>query len=219
MPTAADAIGDHAQANAAAVATRPRRRWRRALFVLALAVASIPVFGCTSTITPPASPATPTTVFLLSEAMHTGIVLPPLGPDDEFVEFGYGDWSWFALGNDAWYRVFPTVLWPTQGALGRRTFGARDERQLRAAAWWTTLSPLVVDAAKVRTLRTKLQARFDAGASNAVRRQDLGFDFVPSDDSYWFGFTCADAAAAWFRELDCEIGWTPIRGGLDVTVR
>lgn len=207
------------QTNAATAVRRPRRWWRRVLLVLALTAAAIPVFGCTSTVTPPAAPANPTTVFLLSEAMHTGIVLPPLGPDDEFVEFGYGDWSWFALGNDAWYRVFPTVLWPTQGALGRRTFGARDERQLRAAAWWTTLSPIVVDAAKVRALRTQLQAAYDAGAASAVRRQDLGFVFVPSDDSYWFGFTCADAAAEWFRQLDCEVGWTPIRGGLDIATR
>ena len=43
--------------------------------------------------------------------------------------------------------------------------------------------------------------------------------FVPSDDSYWFGFTCADAAAEWFRQLDCEVGWTPIRAGLDVATR
>ena len=199
---------------ATTVAPARRRRWRRRLLVLALVMLPVPVFGCTATITPPPAPNEPTTVFLLSEAMHTGVVLPPLGPDDEFVEFGYGDWNWFALGNDAWYRVFPTVLWPTQGTLGRRTFGARDERQLRSAAWWTTLSPVVVDAQKARELRLRLQAQFDAGASAMVRRQDLGFAFVPVDDSYWFGFTCADAAGQWFTELGCEVGWVPIRSGL-----
>lgn len=200
-----------------------QRRWRRArrgLLTLALIVA-LPflAFGCTSSIAPPERPSDPTTVFLLGEAMHSGIVLPPNGRDDEFVEFGYGDWSWFALGNDAWYDAFATVLWPTAGALGRRTFGARDAATLRSAVYWAELSPVVVSAAKANALRERLQRQFDAGQANAVRRADLGFTFVPMDRSYWFADNCADAAADWFVELGCDVGWAPVRIALEVDDR
>ena len=43
-------------------------------------------FGCTATVTPPFEPEDPVRVFLLSEAMHTGLVLPPDPGDVELVD-------------------------------------------------------------------------------------------------------------------------------------
>jgi hypothetical protein len=194
---------------------RPRsRRWRR---FTAIAVAGSAVFalagGCTSTITPPATVTDPVTVFLLREAMHSGIVLPRSG-DGEYVEFGFGDWSWFALANDSWYHVFATVLWPTQGTLGRRTFGARTATELRQRVTWAELQPLAVERTKADALVGRLQREHDARIAEAVTRPTLGWTFVPYDRSYWFPQTCADVAAEWFRELDCSVGWTPIRASL-----
>lgn len=195
---------------------RRRSRWRR------LAIGGVGVtiafgyVGCTSTITPPSGVADPVTVFVLREAMHTGIVLPPIAANDEFVEFGFGDWSWFALGNDAWYHVFATVLWPTQGALGRRTFGARTADDLRARVTWAELAPVVVERTKAAALRERLHQRHADRTAEGVWRNDLGWWFVPFDRSYWFPANCADVAAEWFTELDCSVGWAPIRLGLAV---
>lgn len=192
----------------------PRRRRRR----IALAGGATTVVwawvGCTSTVTAPAPVADPVSVFLLREAMHTGVVLPPATDGEEFVEFGFGDWNWFALGNDAWYHAFATVLWPTQGALGRRTFGARTADELRAHVSWAALDPIVVDRTKAATLRRRLEDEHRSRVADAVRRPELGWTFVPYDHSYWFAVTCADLAADWFRELDCSVGWVPIRAGL-----
>jgi Protein of unknown function (DUF2459) len=196
---------------AAAPAHRRRRRRRRVLLVAASLTALLLAFGCTSTITPPPAPTDPTTIFVLREAMHTGLVLPPQPGHAEYVEFGYGDWSWFALGNDAWYHAFATVLWPTRGALGRRSFGANTEAELKRTVHWATLSPVVVSRERAGQLRERLEREFAAGQAEVVRRQDLGFVFVPSQDSYWFGYNCADAAAVWLRELDCSVSWVPIR--------
>jgi hypothetical protein len=174
--------------------------------------------GCTSTVTCPPPPPDPATVFLLREAMHTGIVLPPADGADaaEYVEFAYGDWSWYALGNDSWYHVFGTVLWPSQGACGRRTFAARTEAELLRAVTWAELSPIVVSRARADALRRRLQAAFDRGRAGLVERRDLRFQFVPGDTSYWFLNTCADVAAGWFEELDCGVGWAPIRASLAI---
>jgi hypothetical protein len=198
-----------------AVAAPARRRRRRRLALLALAGALTAfAFGCTSTITPPPRPADATTLFVLREAMHTGLVLPPSGDSGEFVEFGFGDWNWFALGNDAWYHAFATVLWPTRGTLGRRTFGATTEAELRRAVTWAELSPVVVDRGRAAALRLRLEGEFAAGRAELVERTDFQFRFVPSPDSYWFGYNCADAAANWLRELGCAVSWVPIRTAL-----
>ncbi len=197
---------------------RPRRR-RRRLALAATIAALLWVFagGCTSTVTPPPPPIDPVRVFLLQEALHTGLVLPPDGDaagNTEFVEFGFGDWSWYALGNDAWYHVFATVLWPTQGGLGRRTFGARSAAELQRVVTWAKLSPIVVSAAKATTLRRRLQAEYDAHVAESVARTDLGFRFVPVDASYWLPHNCADAAADWLRELDCRVTGALFRIGI-----
>lgn len=194
-----------------------RRRRRRRIAALGLAGAAVFAFagGCTSTITPPPDVQDPVTVFLLREAMHSGIVLPRAG-DGEYVEFGFGDWNWFALANDAWYHVFATVLWPTPGTLGRRTFGARTADDLRQRVHWAELQPVLVSRPKAAALVARLQQEHDARSKDAVTRPTLGWTFVPYDRSYWFPQTCADVAAEWFRELDCTVGWTPIRSGLTV---
>ncbi|MBL9076082.1 MAG: DUF2459 domain-containing protein [Planctomycetes bacterium] len=183
-----------------------------------LLLAAAPIVGCSSTVRPPPTPADPVRVFLLSEALHTGLVLPPDqgAGNQEFVEFGFGDWNWYALGNDAWYNVFATVLWPTQGGLGRRTFGARTEAELLQGVTWAELAPVTVERGKAAALRAQLQATFEQRLADAVWQPRYSFRFVPSDDSYWFGHNCADAATTWLRALDCSVGGALLRTGLRV---
>lgn len=106
------------------------------------------------------------------------------------------------------------MLWPTRGALGRRTFGATNEAELRRTVTWAELSPVVVDRGLAAALRHRLEDEFAAGSADLVERVDFQFRFVPSPDSYWFGYNCADAAAIWLRELGCRVGWVPIRTAL-----
>ncbi|MCK5941001.1 MAG: DUF2459 domain-containing protein, partial [Planctomycetes bacterium] len=149
-----------------------------------------------------------------------GLVLPPdpgaSGHPEQYVEFGFGEWGWYALGADSWYDAFGAVLWPTRGTLGRRTFGARDAGQLRRGAWWATLSPVTVSRSRAAALRRRLQARFDAARKQVVVDRRLGFKFVPADGSYWLPHNCADVVAGWLEELGCEVGWAPVRLGVYV---
>lgn len=186
----------------------------RAAIALLLALVS----GCTSLVTAPQGVADPVEVFVLEEAMHTGLVLPPdpsaSGSPGQYVEFGYGDWSWYARGNDAWYDIFSTVLWPTQGTLGRRTFGASTAEELRRRAYWTRLTPVVVSRAQAGELRRRLQQEFDALRKQVVVDRRLGFKFVPFGGAYWLPHNCVDVVAGWLEELGCEVGWAPVRVGL-----
>tara|TARA_R110002094_G_scaffold20648_1_gene32204 strand:+ start:315 stop:983 length:669 start_codon:yes stop_codon:yes gene_type:complete len=195
---------------------RKRRRRRRVVAGLLAAWALMFLtFGCTSTVTPPTNPIDPVEVFVLSEAMHTGIVLPPdpgsSGNPDQYVEFGFGDWNWYALSNNAWSNAFATVLWPTQGALGRRTFGARTPQELRLRASWATLQPILVSREKAALLRRRLQSEFDGARKLVVVRDDLNFKFVPTEYSYWLFNNCADLGVDWLQALDCDVWWCPVR--------
>ena len=164
--------------------------------------------GCTSTVTPPSSPRNPVEVVLIRDAMHRGLLFPS---EDGFVEFGFGDWSWYALGNDAWYHTFATVLWPTQGTLSRREHAAHDQEQARAAMPYAEFVAFAVERQAAEDLRNRLQAAFDARSAERVHQAYLRMDFVPYDGSYWFVANCADACAEWLAELGCEVSWVPIR--------
>lgn len=198
----------------------PRRRRRRGCSFVIVPMMALVASGCTATVTPPSNPSDQVQVFILSEAMHTGVVLPPdpgaSGNPDEYVEFGFGDWGWWALTHDSWYNGFATVLWPSQGALGRRTFGAHSAAELRSRARWATLQPIMVNRQKASALRRRLQSQFDGARKHVVVRRDVGFKFVPVE-SYSLLNNCADLAGGWLEALDCQISWVPVRYDLRVS--
>ena len=165
--------------------------------------------GCVSVVTPPDGVEEPVTVYLYAEAMHKGVVLPRA--DGSFVEYGYGDWDWYALNKNSWYHVFDTVLWPTQGTLGRRF-----RRGVPASASFT---PLVVPGTRMVALRASLDTQYRRAAGTQHLNAELGMTFVHHEDGYWFLYNCNDAVARWLRELDCEVSWVPIRLGLSVKRR
>lgn len=166
------------------------------------------VLGCTSTVTPPRDVVDPVTVLIIRDAMHRGLLLPE---GRGYVEYGFGDWSWYANGADAWYNVFATVLWPTRATLSRRYHFADNAPALRQAMSWAEFDDLDVERKAAEQLREKLAARFAAGEGELVRRGELRIDFVPCEGSYWFPYNCADACADWLVELGCEVSWVPIR--------
>jgi hypothetical protein len=176
------------------------------------------LLGCTSTVRPPDSPlADPVTVCLVHDERHRGLVVP--WPDGGFVEYGYGEWRWYAELDDAWYRAFPAVLWPTRGALGRRPSDAPDLDALRLRWSWLQLLPVTVERHRVDALRTRLEAAFAERAAELYHNAAYGFDFVPSEDGFWCLFNCNDAVAEWLEELGCTVSWVPIRTGLEVAGR
>jgi hypothetical protein len=193
-----------------AVTTHTKRRRRR---LLAMAVASgcslgLALVGCTSTVKAPSAVGQPATVLLIRDALHRGLLLPD---ESGYVEFGRGEWSWYALGKDSWYNVFATVLWPTRGTLSRREHRSRDAAGVRAAMPWAEFEEFVVDRDAAEILRARLAEEFAAGQAESIYQPHLRMTFVPTTSSYWFLDNCADAVANWFGELGCSVSWVPVR--------
>ncbi|MCR9247350.1 MAG: DUF2459 domain-containing protein [bacterium] len=199
---------------------RRRRRLRRCLLAVGGPVVAylltIAIFGTTSTVRGPTEPRAPTSIFILREALHVGLVIPDAAAaPSSYIEYGFGDWQYFALANTEWYRLPPAVLWPTAGALARRRFRATTPAELRARApHYVELDEVLVEAAAVTRLRDRLTAEFAAGEPELVKSWNHRMSFVPSPASYWFGNTCADVVANWLAELDCEVSFVALRASL-----
>jgi hypothetical protein len=167
--------------------------------------------GCTSQIHAPHAPENGETVYLVNAALHSGIVLSDR--PNHWVEYGFGEYEWYAQDQDAWYRVIPCVLWGTQGTLGRREFHAADEDAVRRAAHASRVDRIVVEQAAATALRIRLQGLFEAGGEPLFQPR-YNMSFVQFS-SYWFLNNCHDATAGWFQELGCEVSWRPVRTGIE----
>lgn len=195
---------------------REPRRWRPFRLALVFGVfLSMP--GCVSTARPPAAPDDPVATFVMSDSMHCGLVLPR--SEGGFVEYGYGDWDWYAEDYDSWYHVFDTLLWPTQGTLGRRLTVASDGDALRKEFHWMEVYELVVASKDLMRVRAELGALFQKGIEDLVLNRRDQMSFVPHDDGYWMLHNCNDEIAEWLEQLGCEVSWALIRVGLRVEQR
>ena len=202
----------------ASCGSRSASPWRSSRLLAILGAATFSLGACTSMVVPPVDVLDPVEIFVLSEAIHTGVVLPPdpdaSGNPDQYVEFGFGDWSYYALENDYWFQAIDTVLWPTQGTLCRRAFGARAAEELSDLADEISLQSIIVSRKDASRLRRRLQAEFDEARKVVIVNRDSNLKFVPSDYSYWLPYNCVDVAVDWLIELGCEVSWRPIRYSL-----
>ncbi len=168
----------------------------RGLCLLALGVVAS---GCVTTIRPPARPRDPVQAGLIDYGYHASLVLPTA--DGGAVEYAYGEWEWFALNHDAWYRVFPALCWPTSGALGRRPL---------PAGWASSVAceevlVFQVGRAEAAALLDRLGRRYASRAEEPVYNPLVGLTLVPDEASYCCFANCNTALAGWLRELGCEV--------------
>jgi hypothetical protein len=176
--------------------------------------ASIGLNGCVATIEPPSPPIDPCNVYLLRSAYHVGIVLPDF--EGGLVEYGYGEWNWYALMHDSWYNVFSTLLWPTQGCLCRRKVGGRVSLERFPGG---SLEPVVVSETRAKDLVDRLEDRFQEKAATLIYNSAYGLEFVHASRGFWAFYNCHDAVADWFIDLECDVTWYPIRRDVIVAVR
>lgn len=171
-------------------------------------LAALLLASCTALVTPPPRGADDVEVLLVDEAWHKGLVLAT--DDGTLVEWGFGDWAWYAQGRSAWYDVFATVFWPSSGTLSRREWdpGERASREPE--------SVVVLHVARERATRlhARLSAEFERARATLVHNDAWRTDFVRHESSYWLFHDCHDATAAWLEALGCRVEPGLVRAGL-----
>jgi hypothetical protein len=190
----------------------PRKRFLLgsiAVVVLGLGLWTAPP----SEVRPPADVEDPVSIRLLAAGRHSGLLLPC--GDGRVVEYGYGEWSWYALGRDDWWRAPATVLWPNQGTLGRRYVRAEVLDAMGESYGGARLFSFLVERLRAERLLARLKAEFAAlGPGHHSDLYDM--DFVRHPHRFHLLHDCHDEVAEWLGELGCTVTWTPIRTGLSV---
>ena len=186
--------------NLSAVSTL--KSWMRACTTI-VACPLLP--GCRTTVVPPPMPADPVAVFIVDYGRHSSLLLRDAG-EPPVVEYVYGDWAWFALDRTSWYDVFPTVLWPTQGAIGmRRLHDVPTVESLEATLSCEQILEITVSEQASRDLALALRAEYVAHIDSQHYQPLYDLTFVHSDDDYWLLNNCNHHVAAWLRELGCTV--------------
>lgn len=163
--------------------------------------------SCTTTVAPPTMVSDPVSVWIADYGRHASLILPREGERaGAAVEYAYGEWEWFALGNDPAIRAPAAMLWPTRGTLGRRDL-ARPESAgaLIAQLGLEDALEVRVERANAQAVLARLDARFERGQDQLVHSPAYGLDFVPDPDDYSLAYHCNSAVAAWLREMGCRV--------------
>ncbi len=184
------------------------------LLTLALSLAG----GCTMTLVPPdlASLENPTEVLIVSHGVHSNLVLPR--DEGNLGEYAFGEWEWFALERNQWYRSFGALFIPSESALSRRIWPDADTLK----STWTGPEPILtfkVERQNALALSRELDAMIEAGLATTtttpttkdqpaqpqtvVNRDDT--IFVRRDERYRLGNNCNHVLARWLEALNVRV--------------
>jgi hypothetical protein len=171
--------------------------------------------GCVATVESPSDPppADARAVLLLDHGYHSSLVLGRV--DDRMVRYVYGEWRWYALGETGFFRVFPTLLVPTQAALGRRVLAGpatRDGVRLEVRVGIDELHQFYADPARTDALIEALDALFQANRDTLHYNPMHDVEFVEHPERYRLGNNSNHYVADWLRQLGIEVRGSPMIG-------
>lgn len=184
-------------------------RWRALLPVFVAAALSV---SCATTVRPPAAPADPQTVLLLTHGRSSSLLLRD-GEGDS-TRWAYGDWRYYALGRKRVGDALAALLWPTPAALGRQQIDAepevREELLSSLRIGIDEIFTITVDRDAVARLEQRLQVLFAANLETLLYNPGPRLEFVRHPDAYSIFSNSNGRVAAWLRELGCEVSGVPL---------
>jgi hypothetical protein len=160
--------------------------------------------GCTTTIVPPAHVRDPAAVFVVPIARTSSLLLPT--PDGQLARFVYGDWRYYALGEDSIPSGIRAMLWPTQGTLGRALLpGPAEAEHVGRILDNDGVHQVHVEREAVRRLLDDLNRGYDARRDTEVQNAPYGLWFVHQEPRYTYFHNSNHVVADWLRRLGCEV--------------
>ena len=160
--------------------------------------------GCSGTIHPPAVQSNPATVYLADYGRHSSLLLPQ--SDGQYVEWAFGDWKWFALGETKWYNAIGAILWSPQSTLGRREVSApQDNASLAKTLEADRVIPIQVPENRAAELLLSLQTRYDRDKPPEVYSDYSKLEHVKDREQYWLLHNCNHVTMRWLKDLGCRV--------------
>ncbi|MFO7726131.1 MAG: hypothetical protein R6V45_11340 [Oceanipulchritudo sp.] len=165
--------------------------------------------GCTWKVIPPEVDGPVTPVIVSAYSKHTRIALP--SGESSFIEFGFGDWNFYALGDTSKGTALQAAFDSEAAALSRRVLpwqGNLD--RFRSSAGAVRSEVILVDAQRARTLLESLEAQWNALEGEEVYREWEDLTLRKWDEPYSLMRNSNHRTAAWLQELGCKVRGNPI---------
>lgn len=115
--------------------------------------------------------------YLIDYGYHASLVL--VDDNDQHWEYAYGEWDWFALEKNQWWRLPRVLLWPTTGTLGRQSYSSSKELHDHLRLYEVTVHPFEVEAEHTNQLLHDLDQLFNQYEDQIILNIQYGFEFVP----------------------------------------
>lgn len=182
---------------------------------LAFMILVLVLTGCAGTVTRPdvEQIEQPRPVYLLDHGRHSTLVLTR--QDESMVRYLYGEWRWYALQETGFFRVWPTLFFPTQATLGRKELtGPPDEATIRRQipVVIQEIHKLAAQAERVDQLDRRLEQRFDDAIDTLHYNRNYDLEFVHDPEPYTLFYNSNHVVADWLREIGIEVTGNPIWG-------
>jgi len=161
--------------------------------------------GCTNKVQGPGDLfRKPVTVFLVDQGRTSSIVLPR--EDGTMVRWAFGQWGWYAIGNNGPVDAVWALFIPTSGTLGRaKLTGPATEKHVREVVHDIEfVYPIVVEREKAERLDKELEEEFARQSAIQVINRKNDMTFVKF--SWYHGFHNSNhQTCMWLEELGCRV--------------
>lgn len=176
------------------------------LWAFLIMMSAMPGWGCMMRLEDPKlAPGTAVSVVhVIDFGIHSALIVPL--PDGGAREYGYGEWEWYALGQETFFQAFGAVFNPSEGAISRRDISPAEASRVETLCGpylTDAIHPLRVSAAKVDALITRLELERAERIDQEHIRE--GVSYVPNKRQYWGGHTCNEHIAEWLEELVVKV--------------
>lgn len=162
------------------------------------------------TIAPPPPPREPGVVYLADYGHHSRLALQV--DRQRMVEYAFGDWRYFAAGENTLWRGTVALFVPTEATLGRRPLASvPDEAAFNDLTGAVRSLRIEVERARLEELLAVLEGRYGAQVSTEVAGEWTEMTFVKERGPYHLFQNSNHQTANWLRALGCEVGRFPIR--------
>ena len=130
-------------------------------------------------------------------------------------EFAWGDFDWFALGEQSIWSGFRALLFSNGSGYGIREYRNQFTiPELKAANGARSIYSIEVENDKLEKLHQELLSRYKTKTARLVYYPNDSMVFAFSKEHYWFGYNCNHKTCDWLKSLGCEVHGIAMFGGI-----
>jgi hypothetical protein len=162
--------------------------------------------GCAWRITPPATLERPGNVYITSYGKHTRLALPEAAQPGRMIEFGFGDWHYYALEETSLLSGLRALFWSEASALSRRELlFHEDPAMFRVGSGGEHTARIRVEQARIDALRNALEKEWNSLVGESAHRSQEDMSLRRSNARYHLFRNSNHQTADWLRELGCKV--------------